>query len=102
MIKRPHLKMFCRIYIQGSSIHGRLPVRSANLEGFENCLRYVHAASAERFGGCAGTAHRSDERSIRLGNADVLNGTLLLDRQPSATLEVVIATNPGKRLVNTV
>jgi hypothetical protein len=34
-------------------------------------------------------------KSIRLGNADVLNGTLHLDRPPSAALEVVIATNPG-------
>jgi hypothetical protein len=34
-------------------------------------------------------------KSIRLGNADVLNGTLHLERPPSAMLEVVIATNPG-------
>src|SRR6202030_2834833 len=34
-------------------------------------------------------------KSIRLGNTDVLNGPIHLDRQPSAALEVVIATNPG-------
>jgi hypothetical protein len=34
-------------------------------------------------------------KSIRLGNADVLNAGLHLDRPPSASLEVVIATNPG-------
>jgi hypothetical protein len=34
-------------------------------------------------------------KSIRLGNADVLNAGLRLDRAPSASLEVVIATNPG-------
>ena len=35
-------------------------------------------------------------KSIRLGNADVLNGTLHLERPPSAILEVVIASNPGE------
>ena len=34
-------------------------------------------------------------KSIRLGNTDILNGTLHLEAQPTATLEVVIATNPG-------
>jgi hypothetical protein len=34
-------------------------------------------------------------KSIRLGNTDVLNGTLHLEAQPTAILEVVIATNPG-------
>jgi len=34
-------------------------------------------------------------KSIRLGDADILNGILKLDREPSTTLEVVIATNPG-------
>jgi hypothetical protein len=34
-------------------------------------------------------------KSIRLGNADVLNARLHLERPPSAALEVVIATNPG-------
>jgi hypothetical protein len=34
-------------------------------------------------------------KSIHLGDTDVLNGTLHLDRQPSAILEVVIATIPG-------
>jgi hypothetical protein len=34
-------------------------------------------------------------KSIRLGNADVLNGGLHLERQPSSPLEIVIATNPG-------
>jgi Carboxypeptidase regulatory-like domain len=32
---------------------------------------------------------------IRMGNADILNGVLHLDRQPTEALEVVIATNPG-------
>jgi protocatechuate 3,4-dioxygenase beta subunit len=34
-------------------------------------------------------------KSIRLGNADVLNGGLHLERLPTAPLEVVIGTNPG-------
>ncbi len=34
-------------------------------------------------------------KSIRLGNADVLNGGLHLDRQPDAPLEIVIGTTPG-------
>jgi Carboxypeptidase regulatory-like domain len=34
-------------------------------------------------------------KSIRMGNTDVLNGTLRLEGPPSSTLEVVIATNPG-------
>ena len=34
-------------------------------------------------------------KSIRLGNADVLNGGLHLERQATAPLEVVIGTNPG-------
>jgi hypothetical protein len=34
-------------------------------------------------------------KSIRLGNADVLNAGLHLDGPPSAALEVVIANNPG-------
>jgi hypothetical protein len=34
-------------------------------------------------------------KSIRLGNADVLNGGLHLDRQPDTPLEIVIGTTPG-------
>jgi hypothetical protein len=34
-------------------------------------------------------------KSIRLGNADVLNGILHLEGRPSEAMEVVIATNPG-------
>jgi hypothetical protein len=34
-------------------------------------------------------------KSIRLGNADVLNGGLHLDRQPDAPLEILIGTTPG-------
>jgi protocatechuate 3,4-dioxygenase beta subunit len=34
-------------------------------------------------------------KSMRLGTADVLNGPLHLDRQPSATLDVVIAMDAG-------
>jgi hypothetical protein len=34
-------------------------------------------------------------KSIRLGEADVLNGVLRLERPPSAPLEIVIGTNPG-------
>jgi hypothetical protein len=34
-------------------------------------------------------------KSIRLGNADVLNGGLHLDRQPDALLEIVVGTTPG-------
>src|SRR5204862_8132872 len=38
---------------------------------------------------------RAYVKAIRLGNVDVLNGTLHLDRPPSASLDVVIGTNPG-------
>lgn len=34
-------------------------------------------------------------KSIRMGNSDLLNGILHLEVQPSASIEVVIATNPG-------
>lgn len=34
-------------------------------------------------------------KSIRLGDVDVLNGGLHLEKQPEASLEIVIATNPG-------
>ena len=34
-------------------------------------------------------------KSIRLGNADVLNGGLRLDQHPDAPLEIVIGTTPG-------
>jgi hypothetical protein len=39
--------------------------------------------------------HNAYVKSIRLGNADVLNAGLHLDRPPSSSLEVIIATNPG-------
>ena len=35
-------------------------------------------------------------KSIRLGNADVLNGGLRLDRQPDVPLEIVIGTFAGR------
>jgi len=34
-------------------------------------------------------------KSARLGDTDILNGTLHLNAQTSETLEIVIATNPG-------
>jgi protocatechuate 3,4-dioxygenase beta subunit len=50
-----------------------------------------------RFGASAtGALQNAYVKSIRLGNVDVLNGTLHLDGPPAATLEVVIATNAGR------
>jgi len=41
-------------------------------------------------------------KSIRLGNVDVLNGNLHLDRQPDVPLEIVVGTNPGSLEVRVV
>jgi hypothetical protein len=42
-----------------------------------------------------GTRSNLYVKSIRLGDADVLNGGLHLDGRPDATLEIVIGTTPG-------
>jgi protocatechuate 3,4-dioxygenase beta subunit len=69
---------------------------SASAGDFRVNIAPILSVAPSRYAPSLGTTFQNAYvKSIRLGNADVLNAGLHLDRPPSATLEVVIAANPG-------